>query len=547
MKNCQEIPILRQALRLRCKSDLLLFARYFFPHYCRLPFSTLHHFILHRYQRHLSDDLLQRKAYNEAIAAPRGYAKSTLKTLILPIHSILYQQEKYIVIISATLKQATQRLRNIKAEFLNNKTLHSVYSREIKERPVWTTKSINVNGVQVDVFSAGTELRGITYGEVRPSKIIIDDGEDSEAVENPDQRQKLLNWFNEVIENLGNSYTRVEVIGTILHPESLLERLLQRPDFTTRRYSAVIQFATNQQLWDEWKRRFTDLRDPSRLDNAHSFFIQHKEEMLLDAQVLWKQKEDYYQLMCQLTTRGRRAFFKEKQNEPRSAEHRLFTPESFSYFLLQNGKLIIQQTISHKPVTNNQQQTSLSDLTLFGFLDSALGSSPHSRKSDFAAIATIGVDSYGYCYLLDMWLQRATPTQQVKRLFELHERWNYHLFGVEANCFQSLLLMPIEEERQRLKAEGKPHWRLPVEPVTHKQNKISRIAGLEPLITNGWLLFNQRLPQSFFQQCQDFPESPHDDALDALEGAVSLARRLSTLTKGYPPTPRRSLKALNNF
>ncbi|MCX7767192.1 MAG: phage terminase large subunit, partial [Candidatus Sumerlaeia bacterium] len=196
-------------------------------------------------------------------------------------------------------------------------------------------------------------------------------------------------------------------------------------------------------------------------------------------------------------------------------------------------------------------ETLLTELKVFGFLDSALGGSSRSHRADLAAIATVGIDRYGYCYVLDMWLQRATPTQQVKRIFELNERWNYHLFGIEANCFQALLLLPIEEERQRLKTVGRSNWRLPIEPVTHKQNKVSRIASLEPLITNGWLLFNERLPQVFFQQCRDFPESSHDDALDALEGAVALARRhsplLNNLSRTTNPSSRRSLKALNNF
>jgi len=551
LKKCRRTTTIHQALKIRCKFDIQLFARYFFPHYCRLPFSRMHQYILRRYQRTLTadaDDILQRKGYNEAIAAPRGYAKSTLKTLILPIHSILYQQEKYIIIISATLKQATQRLRNIKAEFLNNKLLQSVYADELKQRSVWTTKSINVNGVQVDVFSAGTELRGITYGEVRPTRIIIDDGEDSEAVENPEQREKLLNWFNEVIENLGDSYTRLEVIGTVLHPESLLETLLKRPDFKSLRYSAVIKFAENQQLWDEWHRLLTDLRDPNRLESARQFFEQQKNEMLKGAQVLWKQKEDYYQLMCQLITRGRRAFFKEKQNEPRSAEYRIFDPESFVYFALRNGNLIIKGKKHQPQPRSSMKEVSIDELKIYGFLDSALGGgSGRYRKSDYAAIATVGVDRYGYCYLLDMWLQRATPTQQVRRIFELHERWNYHLFGIEANCFQSLLLLPIEEERKRLKSEGRTHWQLAVQPVTHKQNKIARITALEPLVTNGWLLFNERLPRGMLQQCQDFPDSPHDDALDALEGAVALARHSAITPKSQIHSPRRSLPALNNF
>lgn len=552
MKKCRKTTTIHQALKIRCSADIQLFARYFFPHYCRLPFSQLHQYILRRYQRTLTTDvenLLQRKGYNESIAAPRGYAKSTLKSLILPIHSILYRQEKYIIIISATLKQATQRLSNIKAEFLNNKLLRAIYAEEIKQRSVWRTRSINVNGVQVDVFSAGTELRGITYGEVRPTRIIIDDGEDSEAVENPEQREKLLNWFNEVIENLGDSYTRLEVIGTVLHPESLLETLLKRPDFTSRRYSAVIKFAENQHLWDEWRRILTDLRDPHRLDSARRFFEQRKTEMLKGSLVLWRQKEDYYQLMCQLVTRGRRAFFKEKQNEPRIAEYRIFDPESFVYFALSNGTLIIKGKKNEPQFRSATKEVSIADLQIYGFLDSALGGgSGRHRKSDFAAIATVGIDPYGYCYLLDMWLQRATPTQQVSRIFELHERWNYHLFGIEANCFQSLLLLPIEEERKKLKAEGRTHWQLPVHPVTHKQNKIARITALEPLVTNGWLLFNERLPRGMFQQCQDFPNSPYDDALDALEGAVSLARQRSAISTGSQiHSPRRSLPALNNF
>ena len=187
-------------------------------------------------------------------------------------------------------------------------------------------------------------------------------------------------------------------------------------------------------------------------------------------------------------------------------------------------------------------------MKIFGFLDSALGGSARSRKTDFAAIATVGVDQWGYCYLLDMWMQRATPTKQVKRIFELHERWSYRVFGIEANCFQSILLLPIDEEKKRLKSEGKHHWRLAVEPVTHRENKISRIASLEPLVTNGWLLFSERLPQSFFHQCQDFPESLHDDGLDALEGAVNLARRsIPATTKTTIHTPRRSLPAMKNF
>ena len=166
---------------------------------------------------------------------------------------------------------------------------------------------------------------------------------------------------------------------------------------------------------------------------------------------------------------------------------------------------------------------SLDQLVRFGFLDSALG----GAGSDFAAVATVGRDEHGYLYVLDVWMERASPTRQVEKIFDLHEIWNYRLFGFEANCFQSLLGQPIEDERRRRRKVGRP-WDIPIEQVTHRENKIRRIASLETLVTNGWLLFSRDLGETFIQQCEQFPHGAHDDGLDALEAAVALARRSAT-------------------
>jgi predicted phage terminase large subunit-like protein len=533
---------------MRCRSDIELFARYFFPHHCRLPFCRLHRDIFASYRRHLCDDIHQRGGFSSVIAAPRGYAKSTLTTLILPIHAILYQQERYIVIVSATLKQAKQRLRNLKSELLTNKLLEQVYGALLprsctrKGAPKdWTAQSINVNGVQVDAFSAGTELRGITYCEFRPTRIILDDAEDSDAVESADQREKLAAWFSEVIENLGNRYTVLEVIGTLLHPESLLARLLKRPDVESRVYRAIVSFAEDAQGWNEWRGVLTDLKNPRRLKAAREFFDAHAQTMLKGAQVLWKEKEDYYELMCQMTTRGRRAFFKEKQNDPRSRESRVFDPQEFHYFDIVGGDLVVNKG---EPA---EQRVALESLSLFGFLDSALGAAKRSSRSasrDFAAIATVGKDRHGYRYVLDLWLKRVPPTEQIRALFDLHQRWGYQRFGIETNCFQQLLLLPLEEERERRKGRGE-RWDVPIAEVVHKQNKEGRILSLEPLIANGWILFNRALPEEFFQQCEEFPNGRHDDALDALEGALSLARQNRV---NHAALPRRtSVSALEAF
>ena len=528
-------------IRMRCRTDLPLFARTFFPHHCRLPFSSMHRDFFRQYASHLTDDLLSRKGFSEVVAAPRGFAKSTIKSLILPIHSLLYQTERYIVIISATLKQAKLRLKNIKNELLTNDVLKKYYDIQIPSglKKAWTQQSINVNDVQIEAYSAGTEIRGISYREFRPTRIILDDAEDSSLVENAEGRARLLEWFNEVIENLGDSYTILEVIGTLLHPESLLATLLLRPDFQGKVYRAVMEFAEDGALWEKWRTIFSDLTDEKRQETSLEFFQKNRQAMLKSSKVLWSAKEDYYSLMTQLTTRGRHAFFQEKQNDPRAAEHRMFSRAAFRYFTMEGDRLLVDQPGCEPRIIP------ISNLKICGFLDAALGrKKSRGSEGDFAAIATVGRDPSGYLYVLDIWLQRVPPTKQIARIFDLHSRFHYISFGIESNCFQSLLLLPLEEERKRRQTAGEP-WDVPVREVSHREKKEARLLTLEPLVANGWVLFNRALPEEFFRQMEDVPNSRHDDGPDALEAAVSLSKTLSSSLNGknsLPQSPSRALK-----
>jgi predicted phage terminase large subunit-like protein len=547
-------------MKIRCESDLPLFCRVFFPHHCREPFSALHRHLFRHYRRQQYQPLLERKGRNYAVAAPRGYAKSTLATLLLPIHDVVYRSEGYIIIVSATLPQSVGKLKNIRAELAGNRTLRECFEPQIGRV---TSRQLVANDIALEAFSVGTELRGITFRHYRPTKIVIDDGEDSEAVESPEQREKLALWFNEVLENIGNGYTNVIVIGTLLHTDSLLANILKRPDFESRVFCAIESFAENAALWEDWRARFNDLSDPRRLETARGFFEARCDAMLKGTRVLWPEKEDYYALLCQLTTRGRKAFFKEKQNDPRHHEAQLFDPEMFRCFTLQGGTGILpvndlgldNQTAAQKDGSDamtadnhgqdahatTDRHVSLDRLVRFGFLDSALG----GAGSDFAAVATVGRDEHGYLYLLDVWMERASPTRQIEKIFDLHEIWNYRLFGFEANCFQSLLAQPIEDERRRRREAGRP-WDLPIEQVTHRENKLRRVASLETLITNGWLLFSRNLSEEFIQQCEQFPRAAHDDGLDALEAAVSLARR-SAADRATAAGAKRSTRQLASF
>ncbi|MBN1865758.1 hypothetical protein JW916_00555 [Candidatus Sumerlaeota bacterium] len=315
-------------IRTRCERDVQLFTYYFFEHVATRAFGRMHRELFRLYRRSIGRpgefDLAARPSRRLAIAAPRGSAKSTFKSLIFPIHAALYRREAYVAILSATLKQARQRLRNIKAEFDANAGLRRDYRNEIRNRKAWTANGIEINDVRIDAFSAGTELRGISHRQWRPTLVLLDDVEDSQAVRSPEQRERLMDWYNEVIENLGDTYTAVEIVGTLLHPDSLLSNLLKRPDFEARTFRSIERFADRTDLWEQWRGFYTSLDDPRREETARRFFNLNRAEMLRGTRVLWQAREDYYELMRQMTTMGRHAFFKEKQNEPAAVQDAFF-------------------------------------------------------------------------------------------------------------------------------------------------------------------------------------------------------------------------------
>ncbi len=558
MKRDKPRKTLIELMRRRCERDIELFALKFFPQHVRRPFGRIHRQLFAQYRRGLNGGLLDdRVGRRLAIAAPRGAAKSTLMSLIFPIHATLYGRERYIIILSATLKQARQRLRNIKAEFDANPSLLEFYAEELGQRGSWTQKGLTLNNVQSDIFSAGTEIRGISFGSWRPTLVILDDIEDSRAVRSVDRREELLDWYNEVIENIGDSYTTIEIVGTLLHPDSLLASLLGRADYESQIYKSIEQFACREDLWDQWKLIFTNLSDEEREQSARVFFQKHRSEMMRGTRVLWNAREDYYDLMRQTVTLGRKAFFKEKQNEPTVGLDAFFDIGKVVQFqwtdaglevLPGKGSKLLSGVLADgkdkQRISSGLVSVALDELRVFGFLDSATGRGASRKVGDYAAIATVGVDGRGMMYLLDMWLRRVAPTAQISAIFDLHQKWNYAQFGVETNCFQELLLMPIEQERQRRREAGEL-WQLAIVEKHHSRNKQMRIASLEPLISNGWLCFGPGLPDLFWAELESFPQGRHDDGIDALEAAIDLMRGSGGLAKRG--ARRRSISRISDF
>ena len=266
----------------------------------------MHHHLFSLRRKKTATPVPRRRGRLDVTIAPRGSAKSTLMTHIFPIHAMLHRTDPYILIISATMRQASQRLANVRASLQAEAALAATFPpvRSIAGRRAGSVAALEFNGCRIEAASAFSELRGLAWNGWRPSWIILDDVERSDRVAAAHHRDRLADWFREVVENLGDRYTNIDVVGTLLHKDALPARLLARPDGAGRRFASILSEAREDQLWRAWQGWLNDHDNPDASDDARRFYDDNRPPMSAGAEVLWPQREDYYDLQLQRLARG---------------------------------------------------------------------------------------------------------------------------------------------------------------------------------------------------------------------------------------------------
>jgi len=222
------------------KNDVLAWAEDFLNHFLTSKVPDFH--------REVYKDI--QKEPRLALAAPRGFAKSFICSVIYPLHSALFQTRRDIVIISASENLAIEWLRKIRRELESNSLIIGSFGDMVSDK--WTeTHLILKNGVNIRARGAGGQIRGF-----RPDLIILDDIETDETVASEDQRNKLRDWIFKACLNTLVPDGQFIMIGTIISPFSLLAEILASDnDWVKRKYRAYIDGVQEKgrELWkDLW-------------------------------------------------------------------------------------------------------------------------------------------------------------------------------------------------------------------------------------------------------------------------------------------------------
>lgn len=218
--------------------DLEAFARFFLGHFLT---STVPEFHREIYKLLPNPERL-------VLASPRGFAKSTIVSIIYPLWLTLFKKRMDICIISASEGLAVDWLRKIKRELESNPKIQMFFG-DLRSDKWSESHVITKDGVNLRARGAGGQIRGF-----RPDVVICDDIETDESVRSEEQRKLLKDWLFKACLNTLIPGGQFIIIGTIIHPLSVLADLLSIDNnWEKRKYQAYKESKqeAGYELWGE--------------------------------------------------------------------------------------------------------------------------------------------------------------------------------------------------------------------------------------------------------------------------------------------------------
>jgi predicted phage terminase large subunit-like protein len=472
-------PAASRARRKQADKDFEFFARTYFPHYVTRPNSRLHDYLYSR----LAEVADSNKSETDAVAAPRGEAKSTITSQIFVIWCVVTGRKWYPMIGMDAFDQAAIMLEAIKAELESNPRLSMDYPEATGQGRVWQAGVILTrNDRKIEAVGSGKRIRGRRHGPHRPDLFIGDDLENDDNVRTPEQRDKLQAWLTKAVLKLGGAGAKFDVIiiGTILHYDSVLARLLKNPLWRSMKFKALIAWPHHMDLWDRWE----ELLLNQGKDVADAFYAGHRAEMDEGSEVSWPAGRPLIDLMIIRARDGHAAFDSELQNDPLSDDDAPF------------AKVI------------NFWVNRLAEWVFYGACDPSLGKAGASRDPSALLVGGFNRET-GILDVVEAGIRKRLPDRIIEDVIALQAEYRCLLWVVEAVQFQAFL---YSELVKRSAARGIP---VPARAVTPNTDKLLRIESLQPHMANGLIRLHSS-QVTLIDQLRHFPKADHDDGPDAL-------------------------------
>lgn len=478
-------------VREKCRHNIALFSMLFFPHHV-IPSVGVPDF--HQEMHKLTED---RSNKFILIIAPRGFAKTTRVLFIDTLHDIAYNNERFIILTSGTSDLAETYLWKIKFELESNELYRAAYG-DFTTKSKWTQGEILLsNGLRIVAKGSGKRIRGITHGQYRPTKIIVDDPEDAESSYSEREREKIQDWFDRDVcfslsEGAGGQIAgRVVVVGTIVHNDCLVANLQKDTRFKQLFYQAIIQKdGKEESLWPEFKPLAS----------------------LLEEKAAYEERGKLHKWMM------------ERMNISLTQEDRLVRESDLREW---DGSFKHEKGLS---------SIEWNDLVIPVEVVTAVDlASSDSKDSDFSVIMTTGMDAGRNLYVIDYWKKREINSFHLLVMLLLHVgRFRPSFLAIETVSYQKTfanMFTYLRSDREKLKAILEMEevsdediqlvmntWLPPVIEVKHtKIRKEDRIKGTLQTPYRMHHIFHRPFMHELKKEALAYPQVRHDDLVDTEE------------------------------
>jgi predicted phage terminase large subunit-like protein len=488
-----------RARRKRADAEFEYFARTYFPHYVTKPNSRLHDYLYTR----LPEIADSAKSETDAIAAPRGEAKSTITSQIFVIWCVVTGRKWYPMIGMDAFDQAAIMLEAIKAELDSNPRLAMDYPEATGQGRVWQAGVVVTrNDRKIEAVGSGKRIRGRRHGPHRPDLFVGDDLENDENVRTPEQRDKLQGWITKAVLKLGGAGEKFDaiIIGTILHYDSVLNRLLKNPLWRSRKFKALISWPDRMDLWDRWE----ELLLNQGQEAADALYAARRAEMDAGSEVSWPAGRPLVELMIIRARDGHASFDSELQNDPLSDDDAPFA-KAITFWV-----------------------DRLADWLFYGACDPSLGK--HGASRDPSALLVGGFNrATGVLDVVEAAIRKRLPDRIIEDIIGYQQEYHCLIWGIEVVQFQEFLKTELVK---RSALRGIP---VPAVGITPHADKLLRIESLQPHMANGLIRLHPS-QATLVEQLRHFPKADHDDGPDALHMLWMLA---VSRAGGTPPITTR--------
>ena len=462
-----------------CSVSTEMTAKTFFPERFYVPFAeNIHGKIF---------DLIDGPAQKVAIAAPRGWGKTSIVGLALMARYILFRHTGFICYINKSHDAASLQTENLRRELVTNRMVkHFFGSFKIDQNSadfeeVFSKKAWVAYNTLVWPRGAGQQVRGVLFKNDRPGLIIIDDLEDPQKITNDEIRKAWYEWlYADVIKAVPRLHRnwKIVYIDTLKHEDATLQKLLDSPEWESVRLEACD-------------------------DDFHStapIFMSDK-----DIEREWQEHCDSGQTDV---------FFRELRNLPISTKDAAFQQSYFHYYSIPSENLKNGLDMA-KIDAEIQSDRNIETVIL---LDPAKTVKIHSAES---AIIGIGIDlNSAKIYVRDAISEKMYPDEIYESMFGMGIRLDAKVLGIEETSLNEFIKQPIKNEMFRRGSFFEIVWL----KARGGMKKELRVKELVPYYRGGYIYHNAACPtiKKLEQQLLMFPRSKLWDLMDCLAYIIEM-------------------------